>query len=386
MINVQDVINRISDHIGNYSTGQANTDHKIRAADYAVNYLKKRVAFPLDEKKTTFDYSQDTIFYDMPVDFMESLGLFYDDVNLNFPETNWEYRPYLELKRRTGAVSNKNYWSHTTENGTHQLALVGRNLNQGTSIESFDSALWGISGDTTSIAFDTNVKIEGSASQKINITASSNTATIVKTGLNIDVRAIHENNGFFKVYSYIKSLDILRYRIEYGTDSSNYYTISTTTQSDGTAFALNEWNLLSFASVNKVMTGSPNDAQITYIKLHIDLDVGFGTVNDFRFDWLYTVIPDKMDFLYRTKYKATNQAGTTYKTKLTDIGDILLLDEEWIEPIALKGALYIQPALKGDINFFQLYKMECEDVIKQFARTWPRIRENNYLGHRLLRR
>lgn len=387
-ITVQDVVNTMDDHLGNYTTGQNDTTIKIRAISRALDHIKNQMGLPCDELKHEILFSEDNYYYDCPADFVETLGVYYTDDDNNVVLNEWTYLPWVQLKRKLGSPSSKKYFSYYPVNGKNQLILFGSNLKGAQVKDGFES-LWAASGDASNVTLDGNQKKEGLYSNNFDITNSSGTATLTLTNLTWDVRELHEKLGYWKVWTYLTSTVLDGISIEYGTDSSNYYTITTTLKDDGTAFTNNDWNKLGFSTNSKIMTGSPDDSNITYVKFHYDLGSGFTSATDFRLDWLTWTFPDKIDHVYYTSIKGTDTTGTTDKTQLTELSDILSFGsfaEDLINPIALKAAIYLAPSMRGDINFYQLYKQDYVDVIKLWSRRYPRKRiQNNHFTTKLRR-
>ena len=379
-INVQDVVTRIEDWAGSYSVGQSTLEQKVRAVDFATNILFQRLGY--NQGIYTFKYFQDTVFYDLPSTFKEYIALSYHDVNDNTPVNTWAYRPYQEISRITGSGFG-NFAGITSANtGSKQLAMIGTNLTQGATLDSFDDTLWTASEDASAIAFDYNIKVQGSASQKFTITQSLSEAIISRI-VDYDFTNLHTMGGALKIYTFLPSVDLLYIKIKYGTDSSNYYTINVTENADGSAWTVNDWNLLGFMTDDKVTIGSPDETNITFVQVIYALDAGFGTVTSFRLDWLYTSFPDELDLLHYTTIKGTDSTGANI-TKVTDTTDNINLDDDFIEPLALKATLYVFPQLRGDVNFMQLYQSDYTDMLKLFGRSRPRIRnQNDYSSARL---
>lgn len=387
MIQVQDVILQMGDRVGNASVGQATTEQKIRAIDSAVNYLRRRIGLPTYERKFEFQFASDVPYNDCPDDFQESLALVYDDANNNTPANFWDYRPYRELLTKTGVWPASNKWAHLTANtGSHQLLLLGNNIKQGSTIETFDNTLWTASGDASGIALDTITKVQGSASQKFTITHNTGVSTLTSPAVGFDFRALHENRGVFRYYPFIPTTTgLTNLQIRYQSSTGNYYTITATTTANGEAFSANEFNFVSFPTASAVATGSPNLASINQIQIIWNTAVGFGTQASCRVDWLYTIVPDDMNLIYLTKYKGQNSTGTEITT-LTAVDDEINLDDDYIEPIAIKAAMYLWPQLQGDLNFMQMYQSEFMDVMRAWARQWPKSRLENNFSRTQLRR
>ncbi len=384
MISVSDAVKRVQDLLGNYTTGTPVEGQVIRAIDYSMNVLKKTIAFPQDEKVFTFQFMQDVMYYDLPANLMETFGLYYSDNNYNLPFNQWSYRAETDIRRISGSGTG-NFYSHVTINGNHQLMTLARNLRQGTTVDSFDTVLWTPSGDASNIAFDTNVKIQGAASQSFTITDSTHVATLYHSGYNFNGLPMVSGNGRFRYYLYMPSDNIDSINLRYGTDNSNYNTITITEQADGTAFAANDWNLLSFDVADRQLTGSPDDSNITFFETNLDLGPGFGTVPGFRIDWLYTIFPDQLDLWYHSRAKGEDKDGNEINV-ISAVTDVLPYDEEYVELISLKAALYLGPQYKLSPEMYAAYTAQMRELNTVFSRRWPRkANQNNYQNSRLRR-
>lgn len=376
---VQDVLNRTGDWVSNYSTGQVTQAAKIRAVDYSVNHLKRLLGFPQDEVKSTFLYTSDNLYYPCPSDFQEVIGLFYDSQKANFPMFGraWQYRPYQEILRMTGQYpGTANWFSHTTINGSHQIIMLGTNQMGGQLIESFDSNVYTASGDANSATNDTNFKYQGSASEKFTLTYSTGTATLTSPTVFWDFTSTVNNSGFFNLYVYFPSTNVTNVKFQFGSSPTNYYTQTVTQNANGQSWQLNTWNKLTFATSSAVPTGTPVLTNINFFKIIFTIPSNFGTVAGFHVDDLYTTIPDLMDLVYYSTNKGTNLAGSTI-SQFTAITDSMSYDYDFIEPLAMDAALYLQPSLRSDFNFMQLYKQNYMEFVRLYSRTHPKIRTQN---------
>lgn len=383
MILVNDIILRARDHCGNYSTEQSTEAQFIRAVDSSVNKVFQRLGFP--QGKQTIYFSEDVVFYDLDAIFREYINLVYTDSDLNIAANYWEYQAYNQLAKKSGSTINNRCSITTINNSNKQLALRGTNIQQGATLESFDTTLWTASGDVSGIALDTNIKVQGAASQRFTFTQNTLEAVVGRDDYQFDFTSLHNNYGALRCYHFMSSVDFDDITLRYGTDSSNYYEITITANADGSAWELNDWNLLGFDTRNKVITGSPDESDITFIEFVFDMEVGFGTVQNYRIDWLYTVYPDELDLLFYTNVKGETSTGTAITT-ITATTDYVDAEDDWIELFAMESALYVFPQLRGDKEYMMLYSQNKNDMIKLWARQNPRIRnQNNYQDTRLRR-
>jgi hypothetical protein len=179
-----------------------------------------------------------------------------------------------------------------------------------------------------------------------------------------------------------KATGITSVELRFITSSGNYFSVSETNQVDGTAWVENAWSWLNFALNGMTETGSPDSTSITEIQVILNHADTFACEN-LRIDYLYQVTPDYLTLSYYSFYKGTDTTGATKKINLTADSDICSFGDiapALIDPIALKAAMKLWPQLRGEISFAQMYKMDFEDVIKLYSRTWPRHRTTGQSG------
>lgn len=376
---VSDVKLQARDYLGNYSTGTQESGALLRAINRSVEYFKRLLGLPSDERIYSFLFSEDQIYYDLPSDFDESIMVGYHDLDLNSPQRQWTYRVYPEILRRTGtARGSSNEFSTTHINGAKQIMMFGTNIMQGTGLESFDNVgTWVAEGDASGLSQDTNQKYSGNASLKFNITNSSGVATLSNSYVNYQLERLFENNGYIKFWAYLTDDNIDDITIKLFSSASDYYTIVATEQDDGTAFSQDEWIKIGFPANDAIITGSPDASAITEVNIEYDLGAGFTSATNFRIDDMFTTFPDNMDLMYYSSIKGTDTTGATNKTMLTEDSDIILLGEvgeDLIDLVARKAALNVYPQLRGDKEFYNVYTSDLKDAVKMYGRIYPRKR------------
>lgn len=188
---------------------------------------------------------------------------------------------------------------------------------------------WSAYGDTESLAADTDDYIKGNGSLKFDISsAGGTTAGIQNAGLNsFDMTDYFGGTSAFFVWKKIASTtNLTNFIIEFGTDTSNYYKKTITTQSDGTAF-VNGWNLLRFDVESLTTTGTPTDTDIKSIRLYMTKDTAKVSESDYKFDNLALKRGITSYLKYYSKYGWQNSSGT-YIENSTDDSDLLLADTD----------------------------------------------------------
>jgi len=244
------------------------------------------------------------------------------------------------LRKERGAIAIKDY------NGTRVLQinsnvndkeLLASELDSLTSGSSNGSS-WAAFGDMETLSADSDDYIKGNGSIKCNINASGGTtAGIQHSSINaLDMTDYFGGTSSFFIWVKIASTtNLTNYILRFGTDSSNYYSKTVTTQADGTAF-VNGWNLLKFDVSSYSTTGTPTNTNIKYFAIYMTKAVGKVSETDYKFDWLVLKKGVIHNVEYYTKYGWQSSAGA-YKENSTDDSDLLVADADEYQIIIQKA-------------------------------------------------
>jgi len=237
----------------------------------------------------------------------------------------------FEIRRPQSAIAVDDY------NGTRVLkvnSIVDSNSITVAELDSLTSGslngtAWTAFGDVDSIAVDDADFIKGAGSLKWNITAAGGTtAGLQNADINpIDITDYLDGTSAFFLWHKINSAtDITNYILRFGTDDSNYYSKTITTQADGTAFAAG-WNLLKFDLSSYSTTGTPTNTNIKYFVPYMTKATGKISESDYKFDWLVLKKGVVTYVKYYSKYGWQSSAGA-YKENSTDDSDLLVADTD----------------------------------------------------------
>ncbi len=384
---LQDILTQTQDYLGNFSTGVLDQQVKIRAINRAMEFLKKKIGFPSDEKIHTFWFSEDQLYFDCPADFDEGYQLLYHDPRLNTPQNEWEYLMYPDILRKTGN-SARQLFSFTTINGRNQILMLGSNLNKGFNIDSMDSDDdWAVTGSATGLEVDTFQTYDGIGALRFDIGSSSN-GGIERDDFDLDLETLFEGHGFIKFWNYMTDENIDDITLYLKTDDSNYYTIVADAQDNGSDFAEDQWTKIGFPMDDALVVGTPDASNITEIKIDYDPGAGFTTASDFRVDLMFATYPDQMDLLYYSRYKGTDDTGATNRINLTETDDIASFGSfapDMLDLVARQAALFCAPSLRMDKDFYGEYKTLLTEWIKTWGRSNPRKRLTGSFSTKLRR-
>ena len=182
---------------------------------------------------------------------------------------------------------------------------------------------WEAFGDGTNLTADSSNYVQGSASINWDINADGGTtAGIQNTSLGTFDITAYASLGYAFVWSYITSAtDLTNYKLLIGQDlSSNYFTITITTNNEGVAFYAG-WNLLRFDFVNKSETGTVDLDGCDSVALYMTKDAGKTSETDYRFDNLVLKIGKHYNVVYYSSYLWQSNAGVFLEdaTTTTDL-------------------------------------------------------------------
>lgn len=402
----------MNDYVSNYTTGNVDQAQRLRAINRAIEDLHRGLGLTCDESIFNFLYVQDNMFTNLPIDFDEPILLYYLNNNFNQGgQSGWQWNKYTRLLQSSGVGSGlgwgqglplsaygQKWFSSTNINGLKQLLQLGSNILQGGIINPYNSTnLTTGTGDTTNLAVDNNVWINGGGSLSFTIdpTLSNGYAGIKTTGFGfMSVQQALQQNGIYKVYSWLPSTHISNIELILTSSPGNFYTFSATTQDNGTPFiqsTLNSiWNRTQYKWGSVSITGSPNSQQITSYEFRYIEGPGFGgvAIPFFRINDFYLVYPDNMNLVYYSQYKGTAADGVTEKIildSLTDLPNFMQFYPDFLNMVALRAAYILMPQLSGDKDFMKMYKDDYIEQMHDWGRIYPRKRAVN-LGGTLLRR
>ena len=406
------VFNMTNDYCSNYTTGNIDTNQRLRAINRAIEDVHRRLGLTCDEQIFNFVYSQNNMFTTLPVDFDEPILLYY--VNNAFNQggqSGWTWDKYTRLLQASGIGSGLGWglgkplsqygqklFSSTNINGSKQLIQLGSNILQGGIVNPYNTtALTTAVGDATTLAVDNNVYTNGggSLSFTINPALGYGYGGILTTGFGVmNVQYALQNNGLYSISSWLPTTNISAINLILTSSVGNYYTFTATAQNNGTPFVNstlnNLWNTTSYQWSLVGITGSPNSQQITSYQVNFVEGASFGgsAIPFFRIDNFVLNYPDNMNLIYYTQFKGTDSTGVTnkfYLDQLTDLPTFMQFFPDFLNMVALRAAYILMPQLSADKDFMTQYKKDYDEQMSDLGKIYPRKRCVN-LGSTMLRR
>lgn len=154
-----------------------------------------------------------------------------------------------------------------------------------------------------SLKFDADVSLTG-----------NNRVSIYNTGLTSqDMSSLDGiSAGFLDVYfpspiTYISSVTL-----SWGTDSSNYWSVTSTTDAYGATFTADKFNTIKFTWNSATsMTGTPDSTDITFVRIDVNYTASQADATGFRVDNLRFVRPEKLKLYYLSTYVGRDTNGAS---------------------------------------------------------------------------
>ncbi len=197
---------------------------------------------------------------------------------------------------------------------------------------------WITRGDGDTLVADPDDFIVGNGALKMSINAGGlTTAGIQNIALNkFDFTNYVNGNGAVFIWVKITTLTgLTNYVFEIGTDISNYYSQTVTTQNDGTAFVVG-WNLLRFDMVNLTKVGTPTLTNFNYASVYMTKLNTKISESDYKFDQIILKVGKNANVEYYTNYGWQTAAGA-YILESTQDTDLIVAGTNEFELICKKG-------------------------------------------------
>lgn len=206
--------------------------------------------------------------------------------------------------------------------------------------------------DATNVSIDTvdgSNSTTGCLSFDVDVSQSGNDrATIYNDGLTTeDLSSDKDLSSWILDVKLPEISDITSVTFYWGSSSSNYYSVTQTTQYDGSAFVA-DWNTLKFAWLGATVTGTPDDENIDYIRIDVNYANTQGDATSFKLDNLRLVRPEKLTFHYTSWNVGTDTNGTQIKVfgATTDVPYFSGQYDQYLYAVAHKAANIAYKALR----------------------------------------
>jgi hypothetical protein len=383
-ITISDVKTNLDTYIGDTSTDRISDDERFQAITEATVWLNQELGN--DHSMDTYQLNfLDTVNYYKITTAVSDL-LQGGDLRRGVGENYMSATPKgsRDIAEDIAQESYEFAWAIERRNGDAFLAVNLKDVTSAKVLSTHDSLSAGggtweadtTNSDALNVTVDTIEKQEGSASLNFDIDVSqsgNNKATIQNTTLDQQDLSTYEDLGSWLVEVYIPdTANFTSFTLYWGSDTSNYWSTTVTTDIDGSAFS-DGWNKLKLDWNSATKTSSPDVTAIDYVGY--DFNYGAPQVDDtdFRIDNLRIANPVPLTFHYLSWKVGTDNSSNdiTSYSATTDIPFYSGQYDQYRYPVAHKAAsiLFFGPLRLADEAL--MHEREAQRLIENIQNRVP---------------
>lgn len=210
-----------------------------------------------------------------------------------------------------------------------------------------------VNSDALNVTIDTvdgSNNTSGCLSFDIDVSQSvNNRGTIYNSGLTTEDLSDDKDLTSWLIDVSLPSITyITSFTFYWGSSASNYYSVTQTTNYDGSAFTADFLNTLKFTWLGATVTGTPDDTAINYIRIDVNYGASQPDATSFKLDNLRLVRPENLTFSYTSWNVGTDNTGTQLKTfaAVTDVPYFSGQYDQYLYAVAHKAAAIRYRALR----------------------------------------
>jgi len=358
-VTIANIISNVDTYFGDTSTDRISQAERFQAITEAVTWCKETSGNDHENESYTIPYYDTVHKYKITTaiaDLIDAVDLRLSEKDHHKPISREEPRDFwLDVGNNTYlteyAIERKD--SNAYFLMTHQSKYPAVKLSSFDSLTA-DGGTWEVdstNSDATNLTIDESDYEEGTASFNFDFDVSqsaNNTAIIHNTSLTTRDISEYENLASFVLRAKLPVVtNLTGLTIKVGSSTSNYITITVTTDILGNALAAG-WGRFKFDWTSATTTGTPDFEDITYISLSVNYGAGQGDVTDVKFDELLLVRPENVEFNYLSWKLGTTNAGVDLFafTATTDIPYFSGQYDQYKFPVAHMAAAILFDSLR----------------------------------------
>ncbi len=260
-----------------------------------------------------------------------------------------------------------------------------------------DNGTWVAGGDVTNLTTDTSNYLVGGGSLKFDLNGASTVGYLENSTMQSVDLTEFLNQSYWFLYMYLPTVasGFTNISLTFGSSVSDTYTASATVTQAGTAFGLG-WNQISYAWDNLTTNGTPDPADITFIRVAFVYD-GIPRAG-VRLNDITCLTGQFMEYVYYSKYLFSDGTTGAFQEEVTDDSNLINLDTDSYNLLFNKVAYFVAQQLQGGnavydavywlneynsalTRYQAMYKSEVQKP-KQAYYKMPRAGFTNYLPRR----
>lgn len=366
-----------------YTISQLKTDligalhgtalNKITGVDDLIDRAARKLLSDVDLQETKRQTQLTNAIYSDVFDYTLPSDLKDDKIIDIFPQVNRKlddnlaqvYAKNFDLRKVNNTFDIK-HDSGTKSIRISKKVLAGVTLHGMDDIT--DNGTWAVSGDATNLTQDTLQFVSGSGSLNFDLDGSTTSGFIQNSTMSsVDLTDDEDISTLFAWVYFPDASTITSVDLRWGSDTTNYWNVTSTTQHDSNAFETG-WNLIAFNWNGATETNSPDSSGIDMLRVTVNYDGVADT--DFRVDNIVSRRGSIFNIKYYSKFLFRSSAGTFQETVSND-SDIVNLDTTGqnllLDKLTELAARQIQG--KNSTFDYQTYLADYKEGIAKYKRT-----------------
>jgi hypothetical protein len=207
---------------------------------------------------------------------------------------------------------------------------------------------WAVGGTASNLSVNNTNFAQGAGSLQFDTTAGA--AYLENSTMTaVDLSAV-VNQSYLFVWVYVPTgSSLTSVNLQWGSDSSNYYSSTVTTNQQGNAF-VNGWNLCQFVWSSASTTGTPVSSAIDYARVTLNVT---GTLTGCLVNGLESILGSILSYEYYSKYLFRDAVTGAFQETVTDGSNLINLDTETFNLLLFLVAYYAVQQQQGlDAQFY----------------------------------
>lgn len=303
-----------------------NVKNLFGAYERTARQLAQKISIP------TAMGRQEIVIYDGVIDYLsptDLLGTNIVDIQPQGSTRNLNDYVYKEgisdFDRKKNWLSNGTDITFEARKGTDIMRVVSTRATPKIELDPMTATTgWTAAGSASGITLDETVYYQESASLRFLLTGAS-TGTLTKTIPQQDLTSYVGVGVAFlaiRIPSSQTLANLTSITIKIGSDSSNYYTVTSTTGFLG-AFTLGEWLLVPFDLATATTVGTPTNTTIIYAQISVTTA---GTITNFYVGDFWISLPSPNTVIYETA-SIFMASGSNPSQSISTSGDTINLND-----------------------------------------------------------
>ncbi len=186
---------------------------------------------------------------------------------------------------------------------------------------------WVVGGDATNLQVNNINFVTNPSSLQFDLTGATGTGYLEINGMpSIDLSLLINQTVEFLYTSLPTASEFTSVNFRFGSSPTDYYSQTTTVNQQNVVFN-NGWNLLAFPWLGAAVTGAPNPAEITYLRVTWNYTMG-DPQTAVLLNNIVANLGRILNVVYYSKYMFSDGITGAYKESVTSVNDLINLDTD----------------------------------------------------------